>query len=353
MSQPGRAILLTPPGAAAIAVVRLSGPGVGAFLAAHFPGKSPTPGRCVHGELVDGTRVIDDPVVVAGPDGAFADLSIHGGAWVVRSTLDLVRRFGFDVVEPASAPLADDVVDGEVEMEREVLRYLPLAKTELALRVLLVQPEAWADAGIESGRHVSADVCRAMLADRALHWLLHPPRVAIVGPANVGKSTLANRLFGQERSITADLPGTTRDWVGETANLDGLAVTLVDTPGLRETADPIERAAIDRAGGEVAGADLIVLVLDAARPLEAAERHLVSRFPNAVLVVNKSDVAGGRELPDGIRTVATTGAGVDALRAAIRGRFQCEAIAVGAPRWWTARQRGMLEKMLRNAQPGR
>src|SRR6185503_2714425 len=96
-------------------------------------------------------------------------------------------------------------------------------------------------------------------------WMLHPPRVAIVGEANVGKSTLANQLFAQERSITADLPGTTRDWVGEVANVDGLPVTLVDTPGVRETADEVEREAIARSGEQVAAADLILLVLDATR----------------------------------------------------------------------------------------
>ena len=104
-------------------------------------------------------------------------------------------------------------------LEQEVLMSLPLARTELTLRMLLAQPAAW-------DRLIARPPAKAetenILADRALHWLLHPPRVAIVGAANVGKSTLANQLFGQQRSITVDLPGTTRDWVGETANLDGL-----------------------------------------------------------------------------------------------------------------------------------
>src|SRR3954447_26397913 len=107
-----------------------------------------------------------------------------------------------------------------------------------------------------------------MIDDRSLYWLLSRPRVAIVGPANVGKSTLANQLFAAERSITADVAGTTRDWVGALANLDGLVVELIDTPGVRETKDAIEAQAIGVASRETSRADLILLVLDASADFE-------------------------------------------------------------------------------------
>ena len=117
------------------------------------------------------------------------------------------------------------------ELEREMLAHLPLARTELGVRVLLAQTGRLG--GLRRGAAAGSgrDAGRELLADRSLWWLLHPPRVAIVGAANAGKSTLANQLFAQERSITADLPGTTRDWVGEVADIDGLPVMLVDTPG--------------------------------------------------------------------------------------------------------------------------
>ena len=135
-------------------------------------------------------------------------------------------------------------VDGAMTLEREMLAALPLARTDLGVRTLLAQRRH----GAEAMSTLYAAAIGRILADRSLDHLLHPPRVAIVGAPNVGKSTLANQLFAQERSITADLPGTTRDWVGEIANIDGLAVTLVDTPGVRDTADAIEREAIDRSG---------------------------------------------------------------------------------------------------------
>src|SRR5687768_17267291 len=93
-----RAILLTPPGMGAIAVVRMAGGGVGAFRGAHFS-KQAVEGRCGHGDLVDGSRVIDDAVVVLHPGGGAADVNVHGGPWVVRSVLELARRHGFTVIE--------------------------------------------------------------------------------------------------------------------------------------------------------------------------------------------------------------------------------------------------------------
>ena len=340
-SSENRALLLTGPGPGAIAVVRLSGPGVRAFVASHFSGVAGD-GRAVHGTMRDGAAVIDDPVVVFDEPRALADVSLHGGAWVVRAFLELARRDGFEIVDRADAPLDGGAVDASSPLEAEVLTHLPLARTELALRVLLAQPRAW------ERLRASADpqeIERA-LADRALHRLLHPPRVALVGPANAGKSTLANQLFAQERSITADQPGTTRDWVGEIANLDGLAVMLVDTPGLRETRDAIESEAIALAKRQIERADLVVLVLDATRPLEPEQAALLPRFPEAVRVANKVDrpeafnVAALRA----INTVATTGQGMDELRGAIRRNFGCQDVQVDRPRWWTERQRTLLHR---------
>jgi tRNA modification GTPase len=333
VSRPNHAILLTPPGAAAIAVVRLTGPGVEAFLAQHFS-RTTKIGRCVHGELRDGERVLDDPVVVH-VAADVVDINLHGGPWVVTSVIELARRAGFEHVNQSP-----EAVDGDTELQREVLAHLPQARTEQAIRVLLAQPAAWAEF---VGRQPSRDEIEQRSSDDSMRWLLHPPRVAIVGAPNVGKSTLANQLFAQERSITADVPGTTRDWVGEIANLDGLAVMLVDTPGVRETDDAIERVAIARSGEEVERADLVVVVLDGSRPTEPEQSTMMARHPNAIVVWNKAD-RQPREAPAGaIATVATTGAGVDDLRRAIRVRFGWEAFDTHRPRWWTKRQRGLLD----------
>ena len=353
---------LTAPGAAGIAVIRLAGPGVRDFLARSFS-KTAQPSRCVYGEITDGDRVIDDAVVVLCDDRT-ADLNLHGGAWVVRSVLELAQRHGFELVrQQPAAPLPLEMVDGDCELEREVLRFLPLARTETGARVLLAQREAWgklrsqhAAATPGSARASASGDLELILADRTLEHLLFPPMVAIVGPANVGKSTLANQLFGQRRSITADLPGTTRDWVGELANIDGLPVILVDTPGLRPTEDPIEQTAIERSREQIAGSPLVVLVLAASRPFPGEQQTLRAQFADAMLVLNKSDLpiqAGFEDMPEtmpAIRTVATSGQGVDELRQRIIEHFcQERAIAIERPRVWTARQRQIVRRVLQGS----
>jgi small GTP-binding protein len=328
-----RATLLTPPVPAAIAVVRLTGTRVATFLADRFS-RPALIGRAVHGVLRDEAgQTLDDPVVVL-CDPHTADLNLHGGTWVVRSVLNLAERDGFAVAPPEP--------DGPTPLWREVMDALPTAPTPAAVRMLLAQPAAWA--GIQP-----ADV-PSILADPSGRWLTSPPTVAIVGPANVGKSTLANQLFGQRRSITADQPGTTRDWVGDVADLGGLAVHLLDTPGVRATDDPTEAAAIGAAGERTRSADLVVLVLDRSMALGEDERGLMAAHPDAVVVANKADVPAAWD-SEALPTVAITGEGIARLRAAIRRRFGCEAIDPDRPRWWTERQRTILERAIASCDP--
>ncbi len=354
MMNEDRAILLTAPGVSAIAVVRLAGPGVSDFLSKHFSAKAKAD-RCIHGTLRDDQNVIDDPVVVISDDGKIADINLHGGTWIVRRALDLARRAGFAVETSADAiPLW--AVDGQSIVEREMLADLPRARTEMAVRMMLAQPAAWsaleqsgalgANALPKSGR-VRTQLA-GMLVDRTLEFLLNPPRVAIVGVANAGKSTLANQLFAQERSITADLPGTTRDWVGEIANIDGLAVMLIDTPGIRATTDPIERAAIGHSREQIQSAGLVLLVLDASSPFEPEQSELSHELPTAIRVLNKSDHphAWKTQNLDAIATVATTGQGLDELRTAIQSHFKCESLDEHAARCWTLRQRQVIEQAI-------
>jgi tRNA modification GTPase len=346
-----RAWLLTAAGTGAIAVVRMQGPGVSSFLARRFSGNVQR-GRCVHGELRshDG-NVIDDPVVVPAGDGV-ADLNLHGGTYVVRAVLELCRFDGFAIHDRLDLPLDRGTVDGTDEIETEMLQHLPLARTELSLRVLLAQPTAWRSlvARISAGAAPKPELQR-VLHDRSLHWLLSLPRVAIIGPANVGKSTLANQLFNQQRSITADMPGTTRDWVGEVANLNGLAVMLIDTPGRRaagERVDPIEDAALAASEPIVADADLVIVVLDRSSPFRSAETDLRSGYPAAIVLANKSDHPPAWDAPamGAISIVATTGAGVEELVSAVLDRFHCSDLEMDAARCWTDRQRKLIEAAL-------
>jgi small GTP-binding protein len=323
--------LLTPPGVGALAVVRISGAKVGRFLQTHFSGKAEA-GRCVHGTLADGTDVLDDPVVVVGPQSAFADINLHGGPWVTQRTIELAERFGF--VRSMEIPTDE----AESEIEREVMQSLPAARTQLAARILLAQPAAW----VAMISRNQPDEIRAALEDEALANLLRLPQVAIVGMPNAGKSTLANRLFGTERSITADLPGTTRDWVGDVADINGLAVMLMDTPGQRETADPIERRAIELARERTRRVDLTIHLLDASLPDPPANDS--NQRQGTLAVLNKADhpCTWRNAVRVDVETVATTGRGVDELQRRIVATFQCDNLDPSKARCWTNNQRQRL-----------
>jgi tRNA modification GTPase len=183
-----------------------------------------------------------------------------------------------------------------------------------------------------------------MLADRSLSWLLHPPRIAIIGVPNAGKSTLANRQFGQQRSIVADLPGTTRDYVEDFANLGGLPVQLVDTPGLRVAGGELESAAIAASAEQIALADLRILLLDPTQA-RARQQELADYYPDALKVSGKADLGSVWE---GIALSATTGAGIGELEAEIRRRFGCAVLPHARPCVWTQRQRELLMRSSRH-----
>jgi tRNA modification GTPase len=342
----GRAFLLTAPGVSAIAVVRLVGPGAVTLLQRHFTAASAlVPLKCVHGRLLDDSgATIDDPLVVLGPEARYADLSLHGGEWVVHQVMRLACESGINVIERADAPLHADSVDADTLLEQEMLQWLPMATTERATRWLLAQPTLWEDRLSREAASSDTPYWRSVLDDPAMSNLLRHPVVAIVGKPNVGKSTLANRLYGQRRSIEADLPGTTRDWVGELADVHGLSVMLVDTPGLRDSDDRIEQSAISLSRGIVRRAELTLLVLDASD--ETDDAALREAHPQAIVVANKCDLPGARSIPDAIRVTAARDEGIDALRDAIAAWFGLRSDDAPRACVWTDRQRRLLEQDL-------
>ena len=332
------AVLLTPPQPGAIATIRLNGPLVNAFAARHLS-KQPKLNRCVHCDLKNAEELIDDPVTVLVREDCL-ELHVHGGPWIVESALELTRRFGFKVCRWNDADSAD-LFDTNDAVTREMLAILHRAETREALAILLAQPAAWT-AMIERGNPI--EISHA-IEDRSLDALLNPPTVAIVGPPNVGKSTLANQLFARSHSITADLPGTTRDWVGERANIDGLLVTLIDTPGQRETSDPIEAAAIESATRFIKSADLVLVVNDATCPRDEAPA-IEARHPNTIDVMNKCDIAN-RSFEAGLLSIsAHTGDGMPDLRRAITRRFGCGDLTSLHARCWTDAQRHRLAGLI-------
>ena len=153
----------------------------------------------------------------------------------------------------------------------------------------------------------------------------------IVGPPNAGKSSLLNALAGSERAIVTDIAGTTRDLLHETVRLDGAELTLVDTAGLREGGDAIEREGMRRARNELHRADLAIIVLDARDPDagRAAVADAIADVPQHLWIHNKTDLLASppRASPgtDPVFVSAHTGAGLDTLHARLRALSGAEA----------------------------
>ncbi|MFT3788240.1 MAG: 50S ribosome-binding GTPase [Tepidisphaeraceae bacterium] len=330
---------MTPAGSAALATVRLRGPGVGTFIERRLS-KPLTPGRVTHVELRDDEGVIDDPVAMlsqspspgtpgeGGGEGLASahgqsphpnplpdyrereqtlDLTLHGGLWVVDASTALLERDGFArVTFDSFDDQTIEMMDGPTPEDRARAAMLAVARTELAVRMVLTTTVEQRD---------------------KLRPLLVPPTVAIVGAPNAGKSTLANALFGQKRSIVSPVAGTTRDWVGEEADINGLIVQLLDTPGLRATSDAIEEQAIAQSAAPTREAGLIVVLLDGVEAVEgqlALARRLEHECSGRTMrVLNKVDLARGewKGVSVDCAISARDGVGVDELRRRMRDRL--------------------------------
>lgn len=371
------AAVATPPGRGALAVVRVSGPGVASILGLLTDRSTFTPRRATRVALRLGDDFEDDALATWFPaphsytgEDSF-ELSVHGSPVVTGALLDLLARHGVRVARPGEFTLRAflhgkiDLV--EAEAVADVVRAVTPAQARVAaahlrgaisgtlleiaasLLALLERLEASLDfpdegyhfvdpAGVSAELQAIGARCAALIASGTRGRLLRDgATVAVVGRPNVGKSSLFNALLGQPRAIVTDTPGTTRDVLHETIDLGGVPAVLVDTAGLREAADAVEREGVARAHASAADADVVVVVVDgteraAARLDEDAaiwERYGARR---RCLVVNKVDAmpAGDWRLAWAttapLLVSALTGEGLGALRDAL-------AACVGQEAW--------------------
>ncbi|MGV3533435.1 MAG: tRNA uridine-5-carboxymethylaminomethyl(34) synthesis GTPase MnmE [Chthoniobacteraceae bacterium] len=324
------AAISTPFGEGAIALVRLSGPGAVAVADGLFRGSravSAMEPRVQHfGAIVDGDRKLDEVVlsVARGPASYtgedVVEVACHGGVLVTRRLLELFLRSGARAAEPGEFTQRA-FLNGKMDLtQAEAVMDLISAQTDLALRAateqlegrlgtrvcglldglleLLAHIEAYIDFPDEDVDPETGDSLKSRLTgirtelERLLATadqgkiLREGVRTVIYGVPNVGKSSLLNLLLGYERAIVSATPGTTRDTLEEVINLRGIPLRLIDTAGVRESADEIERAGIERTRRQVERADLVLHLVDATAP-RAADESLDSR---AVLILNKTDL---------------------------------------------------------------
>ncbi len=362
-----------------IGVVRISGAGA-LGIGAAVTGTDLPPRRATLRRFSDPAgAVIDSGIALAFPGPAsftgedVVELQGHGGPLVLQLVLDSVIRRGARLARPgefteraflngkldlAQAEAVADLIAGASESAvRGAMRSLDGAfshavheidEAVLALRVYVEAamdfPEEGADFYAEGRIDARLDDIRgrfdALLGETRQGVLLRDGvSVALVGAPNVGKSSLLNRLSGQDRAIVTDIPGTTRDLIHADLTLDGLPIRIVDTAGLRDTADPVEQEGVRRAYREAARADLVLLIEDHRTPAPEAAPSLTDleragvALTRVIRVRNKSDLGDtGPELPAdagvlSVRVSALTGAGIDELTREIESKvgFAAEA----------------------------
>ncbi len=255
-----------------------------------------------------------------------AQIMPHGGRRVVASLIDRLIEMGFTHVRyPDARQLYPEA---SCAIEADSLLAISHAASPAAIDRLADQPGIWQDAQIQrmaSDPKWCEQVRRSTII---LDRLIDPPVVVVAGPANVGKSTLTNLMLRRSVSVVADLPGTTRDWVGGLAELggvtDAMAVRWLDTPGLRPADDTIEKQAIDLAVDVIAQADLLIAMTDPdhhwSRMHTSDTVGLCGREPD-LWVMNKIDtgtLSGDGDGPDCPLSIsAREERGIDRLQAMI------------------------------------
>ncbi|HWB21169.1 MAG TPA: GTPase [Phycisphaerales bacterium] len=275
-----RCVLSTPREPGAIAVISLLGDPIPALQ--HLTNRSDWP--------IGVMRLVNFLDIDEGLAGCLtstlAQIMPHGGPHVVRTILDALDDFGVEMAHGTALLSINEIrtlfPEAQDEIEALALHTISISHSPFAIDLLLQQSARWKNAGgIADFKPTPDDLaCSTRLAH-----LIHPPLVVLTGPANVGKSTLTNALIGRTVSITADAPGTTRDYTTALLDLAGLTVRWHDTPGLRETTDPIERHAMMIAHTLLSRADFIIAITDADHPWPKLPRD-----PD-LSICSKSDLA--------------------------------------------------------------
>lgn len=356
--------IATAPGEGAIGIVRLTGPEARDIGCRVFD-RPLRDRRAVFGRIRDPetSRVLDEglatlmcaPRSYTGEDTV--ELSGHGGTRSLRRVFEAILAAGARAAEPGEFTLRA-FLNGRMDLtQAEAVLDLVRARTDATVDLALGGLQGRLAEPIRRARSQALELlaylgARADFPDEdvplrdlgpeldallcALDELVHGAeygilqregaQIAIAGLPNAGKSSLLNRLLGEERAIVTPVPGTTRDTIEESANLLGLPVVLTDTAGIRETADPVEQVGVERAHTAIGRSDLVLLVIDASRPMCPDDRALLDAHRDRRLVVALNKVDLGQVVTTGdpgfgyvpaVAVSALTGEGMGELQSAL------------------------------------
>ena len=315
------AAISTPIGTGGIGIVRMSGAGCIALADSIFIGKKKLTEKATHtlsyGKITDGQggEVIDEVLVsvMKAPHTYtkedIVEINCHGGSLVTRRVLEAVLNGRIDLTQ---AEAVIDLIESKTELSRQAAvnqleGRLKAAVREMREEILdmIASIEAvidYPDYDVEEETYGTMEQGAKKLLARMEKLLEGADRgkiireglqTVIVGKPNVGKSSLLNWLLEEDRAIVTDIPGTTRDTVEEYLNIDGIPIKIVDTAGIRETGDVVEKMGVEKSKAYAETADLVIMMLDGSRPLEEEDKEILSfiRGKKTIVLLNKVDLA--------------------------------------------------------------
>ena len=285
-----------------------------------------------YGYITDQDEVIDEVLVMLmkGPHSYTGEdtveINCNGGVFVVRRILETLIKYGARPAEPgeftkraflngrldlSQAEAVGDLISAQNEyaLKSSISQLKGNIKNKISdIRKKIIYHTAFIETALDDPEHISVDgygdelhVVTDELIDELRHLLstCNDGRIikegiqtVIVGKPNAGKSSLLNVLLGEDRAIVTDIAGTTRDVLEEHINLQGISLNIMDTAGIRDTEDIVEKIGVDKARDHAENADLIIYVIDASAPLDENDMDILKMIAGkpAIILLNKSDL---------------------------------------------------------------
>ena len=314
------AAISTAMSASGIGIIRISGENAMDVISRIYRSKGgkkkikEVPTHTIHyGYIYDGEELIDEVLVMimhaprtfTGEDTV--EIDCHGGVYAMQRVLDTVLKNGAEIAEPGEFTKRA-FLNGRMDLSQaEAVMDVIQAKNEYALRSSMDQLR-YIESALDDPEHISLDgypqellevvdneqkeVKRLLKTSSDGKMIQEGIQTVILGKPNAGKSSLLNLLIGENRAIVTDIAGTTRDILEEYITLHGISLKIIDTAGIRETKDIVEKIGVDRAREMAQKADLILYVVDSSVPLDENDEEIMEMLTGkkAIILYNKTDL---------------------------------------------------------------
>ena len=333
------AAISTAMSASGIGIIRISGENAMDVISRIYRSKGgkkkikEVPTHTIHyGYIYDGEELIDEVLVMimhaprtfTGEDTV--EIDCHGGVYAMQRVLDTVLKNGAEIAEPGEFTKRA-FLNGRMDLSQaEAVMDVIQAKNEYALRSSMDQLRgsvqkairdirekliyhiAYIESALDDPEHISLDGYPKQLSVKVTYFQQEIAKLlatadngrlikegistVIVGKPNAGKSSLLNMLLGEDRAIVTEIAGTTRDALHESINLHGISLNMIDTAGIHDTQDVVEKIGVERAKKYAAEADMILYVVDASEDLDEDDQEIISLLngKKAIILLNKSDL---------------------------------------------------------------